>query len=211
MIRVYKSPNSPISLEKQTGEQYNNEDVKDQLVKDQHCKCYLCEQNTGKDFEIEHLTPQNSDINRIKEWNNLLLSCPYCNRKKSDRFNIINPILKNIEDIIEQRIVENHISLSSSEEDHETNQTVILLNRIYNGTNNIRATKSELLFKDVQREINLFMGWLLNYKQNPSPENKGILTDSLKVDKEFLGFKYWIIKDSGLEPYLKDVIQWNKV
>jgi uncharacterized protein (TIGR02646 family) len=210
MIRVYKSPHLPTSLEKQTGKQYNNEDVKAQLVKDQHCKCYLCEQDTGKDFEIEHLTPQKSGINQTKEWNNLLLSCPYCNKKKSDKFNILNPLLNNIEDIIEQRIVENHIYISSSTKVQETEQTVILLNNIFNGLNNIRDTRANRLFKDVQRELNFFMRCLLNFKQNPSPENKGILTDSLKVDKEFLGFKYWIIKDSGLEPYFKDAIQWNK-
>lgn len=212
MIRVYKSPHTPTSLKKQTGKQYNNEDVKAQLVKDQHYKCYLCEQDTGKNFEIEHLTPQNSGINKIKEWYNLLLSCPNCNRKKSDKFNILNPLLNNIEDIIEQHIVENHISISTSEEDHdhETKQTVVLLNNIFNGLNNIRDTRANRLFKDIQREMNFFMRCLLDYKQNPSPENKGTLTDSLKIDKEFLGFKYWIIKDSGLEPNFKDVIQWNK-
>jgi len=210
MIRVYKSPHPPATLKKQTGKQYNNEDVKEQLVKDQHCKCYICEQDTGKDFEIEHLTPQNSGINKIKEWNNLLLTCPYCNKKKSDKFNIMNPLLNNIEDIIEQRIVENHTSISSSTKVQETKQTVILLKNIFNGLNNIRDTRASLLFKDVQREMNFFMRCLIDYKQNPTQENKGILTDSLKVDKEFLGFKYWIIRDSGLEPHFKDAIQWNK-
>ena len=51
MIRERKSENVPSSL--LTTSQYDGEDVKAQLLEDQHEKCYICERKLGTDFEIE--------------------------------------------------------------------------------------------------------------------------------------------------------------
>ena len=52
MIRIKKSLCAPASLS--TSKQYDGEDVKEQLMKDQHEKCYICERKLVTDFEIEH-------------------------------------------------------------------------------------------------------------------------------------------------------------
>ena len=52
MIKVYKSPDAPSSLATTT--RYDGEDVKLQLLADQHDKCYICERRRDTDYEIEH-------------------------------------------------------------------------------------------------------------------------------------------------------------
>ena len=48
MIRLSKSDSIPSSLE--TTSAYDGEDVKQQLLKDQHEKCYVCERKLETDF-----------------------------------------------------------------------------------------------------------------------------------------------------------------
>ena len=103
MIRVYKSPNAPSSLT--TTKRYDGEDVKKQLLADQHDKCYLCERNRDTDFEIEHHKSENHYHDLVQDWNNLYMGCGYCNKQKSDSFdNTLAPKDFNIEDEIEQSI-----------------------------------------------------------------------------------------------------------
>ena len=103
MIREKKSENVPASLLKT--QLYNGEDVKRQLMEDQHEKCYICERKLTTDFEIEHFKSQNKYPDLAREWSNLFLACGYCNRKKSDSFdNNVNPLTVNIEEDIIQRI-----------------------------------------------------------------------------------------------------------
>ena len=90
MIRIAKSKEIPTSLI--STRKYNGEDVKEQLLKDQHGKCYICERKLETDFEIEHLRAQSLHPELRQSWANLHLSCGYCNKKKSGDFNnILNP------------------------------------------------------------------------------------------------------------------------
>ena len=52
---------------------------------------------------------------------------------------------------------------------------------------------------------------MCDYLFNPGAENEANVRNELAVDKEFLGFKYWIVKENGeLERvFAKDVV-WNK-
>lgn len=56
MIRVQKCEQAPKSLKSTRA--YDGEDVKQQLLTDQHAKCYLCERILSTDFQIEHLRSQ---------------------------------------------------------------------------------------------------------------------------------------------------------
>lgn len=46
---------------------------------------------------------------------------------------------------------------------------------------------------------------------NPTTDNEQKVKDELQIDKEFLGFKYWIIRDNKFlyQIFHKDII-WNK-
>lgn len=86
---------------------YGAEDVKTQLMSDQHCKCIFCEHLLlGKDGgEVEHFRPKTAyrqdrtEGNTIKpayhqlayDWENLSVCCHACNRRKSTFFPLNNP------------------------------------------------------------------------------------------------------------------------
>lgn len=212
MIRVHKSPQVPTSLINTSN--YDGEDVKRQLDDDQHSKCYICERHRVTDFEIEHLKSQTNYPSLVQEWDNLFMGCGYCNRKKSSKFdNILNPVDNNIEDTIEQRLDHKNkrAFFKSDINDAQHNNTIELLNRIYNGTSHIRNIKEEKFFEYTLSIINRFLQLVYLYLESPSSENAKSIRDELAIDKEMLGFKYWIIRD---KPALYDVfaqdIIWNK-
>ena len=75
MIRVFKSGNIPPSLF--TKKAYDEEDVKQQLLDDQHEKCYICERKRDTDFEIEHFKSQKYNDALKYDWYNLLYAYNY--------------------------------------------------------------------------------------------------------------------------------------
>lgn len=212
MIRVYKDSNVPSSLTTTTA--YDGEDVKKQLLADQHDKCYLCERNRDTDFEIEHHRSEHNYPKLRQNWDNLFMGCRYCNGKKSDSFdNTLNPKNVNIEEEIEQRIdfLNKQALFVSVVNDDQHNETISLLNRLYNGTNKTRKLKEERFIEQTIGNVNRFLGLIVEYKNNPIPENEKAIRDELSIEKECLGFKYWIIKDDSvlLQVFANDII-WNK-
>lgn len=211
MIRVDKSANIPRSL--LTTQAYDGQDVQRQLLQDQHRKCYLCECKVEPNYHIEHL---NSQANR-QDWNNLFLSCGYCNDKKLALYdNILNPTTNNIEEIIEQRLdtYSKEAVFRSNDNSIGVKQTVKLLENIFNGKEhdpNFRSPHEEVFYDKIEMLINDFMRKVISYRLNSSQTNEAIVREELAIDKEMLGFKYWIIRD---EPTLNAVfandIIWNK-
>lgn len=62
---------------------YSQNDVKLQY-KRQRGKCYYCQKKVGKKYHIDHVIP----LTRENSWNgpeNLVIACPVCNLKKSDK------------------------------------------------------------------------------------------------------------------------------
>lgn len=211
MIKVEKSATIPESL--LTTQAYDGQDVQRQLLNDQHRKCYICECSVEANYHIEHL---NSRANR-KDWNNLFLSCGYCNDKKLALYdNILNPATNNIEDIIEQRLdtYSKEAEFRSENNSTEVKQTIKLLENIFNGKEhdpNFRSPHEEVFYDRVEMSINDFMRKVIDYRMNSSQTNEDIVREELAIGKELLGFKYWIIRD---EPALNAVfggdIIWNK-
>lgn len=211
MIKVEKSATIPVSL--LTTKAYDGQDVQRQLLNDQHRKCYICECSVEANYHIEHL---NSQANR-QDWNNLFLSCGYCNDKKLALYdNILDPTTNNIEEIIEQRLdtYSKEAKFRSDDDSAEVKQTIKLLENIFNGKehdSNFRSPHEEVFYDKVEMEINDFMRKVVNYRMNSSESNENIVREELAIDKELLGFKYWIIRD---EPDLNAVfsgnIIWNK-
>ena len=212
MIRVFKSPNVPSSLT--TTSRYDGEDVKKQLSSDQHDKCYLCERNRDTDFEIEHHKSEHNYPKLIQDWENLYMGCGYCNRKKSDFFdNTLLPKDVNIEDEIEQcmDLSNNKAVFASKVDDEQHKETEKLLNRIYNGTRIGRNFKEKRFFQQALGVYNRFTDLIKAYQENPNLENENAIRNELSIDKELLGFKYWIIKkNAALSATFTNDIIWNK-
>jgi hypothetical protein len=212
MIRVYKTPNIPDSLTSTAS--YNGEDVKQQLLADQHDKCYICERYRDTDFEIEHHKSQKNHPELIQDWNNLFMGCRYCNGKKSNDYDdILNPKDCNIEDEIEQRIdfANKKAVFASSIDDVQHHETVRLLERVFNGTKQVRTKKEERFIEQAISIVNKFSDLIICYLMHPDASTEKAIKDELAIDKELLGFKYWIIRDtpSLYQTFSQDII-WNK-
>lgn len=208
MIKIRKNQRVPQSLI--TTKKYDGEDVKRQLLSDQDSKCYLCERLLGTDFEIEHFAGREGNL--INDWNNLLLSCGYCNGKKSNNYNnLLNPLHNNIEEKIQQRlnISTKKVDFYSAESSEEIESLKSLLGSIFNGVGKMRKIKEENFYKYFISKIDYFNELLLQYINDKTTENRDKVLGELGIDREFLGFKYWIIKDNNVEEFYDDIV-WNK-
>lgn len=214
MIREYKSEKAPASLSNRT--RYDGPDVVKQLFADHHGKCYLCELKAEQHYEIEHIKCQQNFGHLTYEWTNLLLTDGYCNGKKLSAYDdILNPNECNIEEIIEQRIDSgNRVAIFTSlDTSQATQSTIALLKRIYNGTHfpKLRNWREDVFYKNVECIYNAFVKTVLDYLTNVNPQTEQLVRDELAIDKELLGFKYWVIMDN---PQLRQVfaedIKWNK-
>lgn len=208
MIKIRKNQRAPQSLT--TTKKYDGEDVKRQLLSDQDSKCYLCERLLGTDFEIEHFAGREGNL--INDWNNLLLSCGYCNRKKSNNYNnLLNPLHNNIEEKIQQRlnISTKKVDFYSAESSEEIESLKSLLGSIFNGVGKMRKEKEKIFYEDFVSKIDYFNELLLQYINDKTTENRDKVLGELGIDREFLGFKYWIIKDNKVEEFYDDIV-WNK-
>ncbi len=222
MIRVSKSTDEPATLSKT--KRYDGEDVAKQLFADQHHKCYLCERTVDTDYQIEHLKSKKHFPALIQQWTNLLLSCNYCNAKKGDRFDgLISPLTANIEDEIKQTVdFENAKAVFETVCGKQTDahkQTIILLNRIFNGSKNLqtsklpfRTTREQKLYDHVVAELNSFTETIRQWLDNPDDINlTEAIRKSLSIDSELLGFKYWIVQSNiKVLSQFRDCITWNK-
>ena len=213
MIKVSKSEDVPESLS--TTKAYDGEDVKRQLFKDQNSKCYLCERHLTTDFEIEHFKSKDNYSQLIQDWNNLLLSCRYCNGKKLNHFdNLLNPLTENIEEEIKQEVDFTNKKAKFTfihDETEAGKQLIELLQRLFNGSKSIRTLREEKFFNYFISDINRFQETVNNYLLKPTPQTENEVRIALGIDKEFLGFKYWIIKSNSTlnSKFSKDIV-WNK-
>lgn len=213
MIKEKKSMNAPASLS--ITKQYNGEDVYAQLMEDQHEKCYICERKLVTDYEVEHFKSENNYPKLVQEWTNLFLACRYCNGKKSDSFdNNVYPLTTAVEEEISQRIDfgQNKAVFATSVADVQHDYTVRMLNLFYNGKGGkkLRNLKEERFFNYAKQKVIGFMKMVNDYLVHPTESNWDIVAEELGIDKELLGFKYWIIRDYNLSEDFKNNIIWNK-
>lgn len=93
----------------------------------------------------------------------------------------------------------------------EHEDTIALLNRIFNGVRGIRKVREEKFFKNFISKFHSFLDCVNRYKASPTHENEQELRQTLSEKEEFLGFKYWVIKqDHALFTSFHGDILWNK-
>ena len=212
MIRVAKSSVIPCSLS--TTKAYDGSDVLQQLEDDHHMKCYLCERSLCTDFQVQHHQSKEIYPELRQDWNNLFWTCAYCNGKKLHQFdNLLHPATVNIEDEIEQIMdfSNKKAMFTPLKETDKHEETCRLLTRIHNGTKKMRTKREENFIEYVLGVVNNFYRLVCKYLSNPNDENSALVREELQIEKECLGFKYWIIKSKPqlLEAFGNDVI-WNK-
>lgn len=212
MIQLQKTTTAPASLANK--KRYDGDDVKELLAKDHYDKCYICERQRTTDFQIEHLHSQEHYPNERYNWENLFFTCSYCNTKKSSHFDdIVNPTKEAIEKKIVQTLnyKDNKADFTTEDSSSAIQQTIALLNRIFNGKNRMRDFKEERFFEEFLSKMNKFEQAINDYLSTPTPETKQVIKELLSIKEEFLGFKYWVIKNNPtLSAEFSNDIIWNK-
>jgi len=212
MIQLQKTTTAPASLA--TKNKYDGEDVKALLAEDHYDKCYICERQLTTDFQVEHLHSQKHYPDEKYNWENLFFVCSYCNGKKSANFDgIVNPTKEAIEEKIVQKLNyrDNKADFIRNDTSKAIEQTIILLKRIFNGKNAIRKVREEKFFKEFISKMNNFEKAINDYLSAPTSETKEVVRELLSIEQEFLGFKYWIIKNNPtLFREFSNNIIWNK-
>lgn len=211
MIRVYKRHDAPQELAEKG---YGDDAVSKAMLEDQYDKCYICERKTSTDYQVEHLVSRHGDISMENDWGNLFIACGYCNNKKKTGFDdIALPNNYNIEDVIEQRVdyKSNKAEFSSNETDDGVSQTINLLNRMFNGTGEMRTLREDIFFKKLIMVLNGFKAFISDFATDKSDAHRQAVINALDISSEYLGFKYWLIKDNAaLYAEFKDYMVWNK-
>ncbi|WP_315015749.1 HNH endonuclease [Capnocytophaga leadbetteri] len=213
MIQLQKTTTAPASLA--TKNKYDGEDVKALLARDHYDKCYICERQLTTDFQVEHLHSQEHYPDEKYNWENLFFACSYCNGRKSDKFDdIVNPTKEAIEEKIVQKLNyrDNKADFITNDTSETIQQTIKLLNRIFNGKqSNLRDFNEKAFFRDFSARMSVFEQAVYDYLSAPTQETKEIVRELLSIEQEFLGFKYWIIKNNPtLFREFSNNIIWNK-
>ena len=81
---------------------WNRDYIRRALLDSTNGKCCYCEKKIGSgktDMHIDHFKPKSKYPDSVVEWDNLMPSCPDCNRSKNDHDtvekSIVNPYVDN--------------------------------------------------------------------------------------------------------------------
>lgn len=80
---------------------WNKPYIKDALLEMSNNKCCYCECKVGsgeREMHVDHFKPKSIYPELVVEWDNLLPSCPHCNKQKSDHDTVVEPIVNPVVD-----------------------------------------------------------------------------------------------------------------
>lgn len=224
MISISKRSDAPQSLaiekEKKNGS-YSLADVVTALVEDSFGKCYICEDTLLTSINVEHFREHRGDKDKKFDWNNLHYACTHCNNTKNDTFrntdsNLLNCAdprckvdywisyrIEQDSDFVTHALIEVNPDSDVTPFKSETENTVRLLDRVYNGTGTpIRNQESANLLKRVLSELLPFKQKLLEFIMEKDLDLKAAkhnrLMDLMSEKTPFVAFKRWIIRDNNL-------------
>lgn len=200
--RSFPEPQS-LKIEKlKISGKYNSEDVLERLVEDFFNKCYLCEEKEISGINVEHLKPHKGDIDKKFQWENLFLVCPHCNNTKlgneDEILDCTNPSHK-VNDWIEYNFIsfpKTKVELKIINNIDIVNNTVTLLDKIYNGSTVNKKFEADNIKKKIMREIQSFENLIFEYVYNSKKELVEEIKEKLSRKSAFSAFKRWIIKNN---------------
>jgi hypothetical protein len=212
MINLTKSQPPPASLAHQKqllSGTYRQQDVYDRLRTDFHGKCYLCEYKSTS-INIEHFKPHKGvDRDLEFDWDNLFLACGHCNLSKGAKYDTIldctnpshrildwihfkgDPFPKSV--VVIKNINDTHNPL--------INNTVELLNLVYEGNTPGKKIESEMIKDALCEELYKFLITVRSfYESGRSASEKESLRAEIRrflsPETIFTAFKRWVIKDN---------------
>ena len=201
--RSFPEPQSLKTEKLKVSGKYNSEDVLERLVEDFFNKCYLCEEKEISGINVEHLKPHKGDIDKKFQWENLFLVCPHCNNTKlgneDEILDCTNPSHK-IYDWIEYKFTsfpKTKVELKIINNIDIVNNTVTLLDKIYNGSTVNKKFEADNIKKKIMREIQSFENLIFEYVYNSKKELVEEIKEKLSRKSAFSAFKRWIIKNNA--------------
>lgn len=207
MINIEKSlpaPNCLVEEKHKKSGTYRTPTVISRLKNDFKNKCYICEYKEPPTINIEHFIPHQGDINLKFDWDNLFWACAHCNNIKLAKYdNILNCIDPNedVENWIEYYIDPypmSKVKITLLKLDDKVKSTVELLEKVYNGSTDLKRAESYNIRQKLLKEIILFQKLLFEYFEDNDPEDKAFylrkIKRHLKKSSNFTAFKRWIIK-----------------
>lgn len=208
MVKIERTQTPPASLaiEKKKEENgsrgsYNQEDVVDQLNKDFHGKCYLCEQDELQAIHIEHLKPHHGGtyLDLKYDWNNLFFSCSHCNSVKNRQqyeSNILDCCLTDPETMIHQALNGDHVEVTALVQDVTAQNTAALVQDCFELRNHqIRSIESQNKVKSLKATMNLLCKYLDKLEKNSTTRTLSVLRGMLCREYKFAGFTRTYVRD----------------
>lgn len=207
MVKIKRSFPAPASLsieaKKATGS-YEKPDVVEQLRRDFHDKCYICELKYLQDPQVEHLLPHKNGKypDRKFDWNNLFWVCSHCNSVKNQSkyaVGILDCCHINPEEHLLFRLINGEVQVYAiNESDQTAVLTASLIHEVFCITNTgMRVYRSDMRLKELCREMNLLYDNLEALKS--SPESKVVhrkLKALLRRESAFAAFKRGYIREN---------------
>ncbi len=218
MVKIERTPTPPASLVVEAAKEngtYGKEDVWNQLRKDFHGKCYLCENDRATSVEIEHLIPHKGDKTLKFDWNNLFFSCAHCNSMKNKREydgKILDCCRKEPESYLIQRLQDGHVSVEPCEDrnaDETIRQTAKLITECFESRNTgARIHECQVIFEELTSTMNVLYRTLAAYKIKPDGKPLRTLRAMLSRTYKFSGFSRTYVRQHLEEyPMLAEFVQ----
>lgn len=221
MFKVVRPASAP-ECSKRTG--YNTVEIVEILAKIFHEKCYLCEQNSLSDPEIEHLDPHENDESKKFNWHNLYYACSRCNSiKGSTHRNILDCCDSSTEIFKSLRFTlpgfpDDNLRIEATSEylNEKTINTAILLERCYNdaatGLRGItRSTLIEKIFAHYSDLLQLRIT-ILDVKSASSQIETAKERLAVMFDSSFpfsAIWKWYILNDRKLYEKIKSLVTFH--
>ncbi len=209
MIRINRNIESPQILEKEkikSNGDYNKPEVLNALKVVFAKKCYICENKKITSYNIEHLRPHKKVNMDLKfGWDNLFLACAHCNNIKSDNYEQILDCTKvDVDELIAFRKIGNFvwnekIEITAIQSNKEVDETIDLLNKVYDGTTSMKKLESANIRIELRKEISKFIDIINEYIESEDEDKedaKILIEKQLKFNSPFAAFKRWIIRDN---------------
>lgn len=195
--RTFPAPESLAIESRKKNGSYSGNDVIEQLRKDFHEKCYICEMGELQDPQVEHLLPHKNGIypERKFDWENLFWSCGHCNSvKNQNKYDegIIDCCVVDPEEVLEFYVTKEGVEINSKcIEDEKVLRTAELITEIFDMKNTgMRVYKSEMRLKKLEEEMNVLYINLDKMKNMPkSPIIMRKLKALLRRESAFAAFK----------------------
>lgn len=222
MVKVKRSFPAPKSLaeeaKKATGK-YDKSDVIEQLKKDFHNKCYICEMKELQDPNVEHLLPHKNGKypERKFDWENLFWSCEHCNSVKNNgKYDegIIDCCKYDPENYLKFQVKNDDVIINVSDSNDEIQKrTALLIEETFSLKNTgMRTYTSAERLKLLQKEMNILYTQLEKIQNHPNSKiTMKTIYSLLKRESAFAAFKRCYIREHAIEyPELQQYVKLDE-